>query len=760
MREENIKLHLWFGTMLLASSSAVPAAELRQPVQPNAGSVSPLLQVPPGCPPVPVGKTVRAASLMVRNTMRPDVGPYRVTLPGYATEQDPNGDHYAPFVIETQPGDTLRVDLHNQLDASVPNDGHAIVNLHMHGVVVSPTPPSGCSPVGDYVFSQTGKGFVTNYRFDIPTKLEGEVGLGQPYYPSGVYWFHSHIHGSARDEVQAGQAGLISIMPGADVTDDPTALARAGTQQQTRYMILRDIQLAVPHGRTPDTAAAAGQTAKWLSGKVYDTQACRKDSNPGVQLLSGHGFCGHTTVYDENQKIVDRANDTVWLFTINGQNYPDVTIQPGETELWRIANLSPTVTYTLELVDGADNERDLQILTMDGVVAGTPSSGSSPSSSSPQSLKPGVTVKHVLLMPAARAEILVKNDVLHAQNISLTLRTQGLETGGVQQPKPPNRTVARPDYKGDPWPAVDLAHVVLKAVTPESASPPQDLLATTFSRALPFINSDRATAAAIPKNCVTLPSPSSQYRRKITFAQDDTTNTFMLGSDVVDSSGRPIDPPNGAHPHTLAPEWFIHADPPESIRHICAQLGTMEVWELVNTTNELHNFHIHQTKFRLARVGDPGAPPNLTDAMVFADPGKVLAGQDLPELVHVSAGADVWHDTIPVPPAKDANNPGRVFVTIPFTDSHQVGTFVFHCHILEHEDSGMMATVQVFDPRRRVSVLTDPGQAPGISEAAAYCGNPPTGFTATQQDNSFSRNRLLASLYRVIAGGIHSTAWK
>jgi FtsP/CotA-like multicopper oxidase with cupredoxin domain len=185
MREENIKLHLWFGTMLLASSSAVPAAELRQPVQPNAGSVSPLLQVPPGCPPVPVGKTVRAASLMVRNTMRPDVGPYRVTLPGYATEQDPNGDHYAPFVIETQPGDTLRVDLHNQLDASVPNDGHAIVNLHMHGVVVSPTPASGCSPVGDYVFSQTGKGFVTNYRFDIPTKLEGESGLASHTIPPG-----------------------------------------------------------------------------------------------------------------------------------------------------------------------------------------------------------------------------------------------------------------------------------------------------------------------------------------------------------------------------------------------------------------------------------------------------------------------------------------------------------------------------------------------------------------------------------------------
>ena len=146
MREENIKLHLWFGIMLLAWSSAVQAAELRQPATPKAGSVMPVLPVRPGCPPPPVSKTVRAASLIVRNTMRPDVGPYRVMLPGYATEQDPNGDHYAPFVIEAQPGDSLRVDLHNQLDASIPNDGHAIVNLHMDGR--EPNSPGRLQPRG------------------------------------------------------------------------------------------------------------------------------------------------------------------------------------------------------------------------------------------------------------------------------------------------------------------------------------------------------------------------------------------------------------------------------------------------------------------------------------------------------------------------------------------------------------------------------------------------------------------------------------
>jgi suppressor of ftsI len=41
---------------------------------------------------------------------------------------------------------------------------------------------------------------------------------------------------------------------------------------------------------------------------------------------------------------------------------------------------------------------------------------------------------------------------------------------------------------------------------------------------------------------------------------------------------------------------------------------------------------------------------------------------------------------------------GRVKVLIPFTNPVIVGKFVYHCHILEHEDKGMMAVIQVRDP--------------------------------------------------------------
>lgn len=42
--------------------------------------------------------------------------------------------------------------------------------------------------------------------------------------------------------------------------------------------------------------------------------------------------------------------------------------------------------------------------------------------------------------------------------------------------------------------------------------------------------------------------------------------------------------------------------------------------------------------------------------------------------------------------------PGAVSIQVPFGRGTQVGEFVYHCHILEHEDLGMMARVRVVCP--------------------------------------------------------------
>jgi FtsP/CotA-like multicopper oxidase with cupredoxin domain len=54
-----------------------------------------------------------------------------------------------------------------------------------------------------------------------------------------------------------------------------------------------------------------------------------------------------------------------------------------------------------------------------------------------------------------------------------------------------------------------------------------------------------------------------------------------------------------------------------------------------------------------------------------------------------------YQDTVPIPPQQADGRPGEVVVRIPFRDF--TGKFVYHCHILLHEDGGMMAVVEVVE---------------------------------------------------------------
>lgn len=203
-------------------------------------------------------------------------------------------------------------------------------------------------------------------------------------------------------------------------------------------------------------------------------------------------------------------------------------------------------------------------------------------------------------------------------------------------------------------------------------------------------------------------------RRRITFSEDTNSGDFLLESEIVDSSGTPVvpAPSTGLQTYQLGPQTFPMAaalgTTVSTVPRVCARLGAQEVWELRNTAQELHNFHIHQVKFRLSVQTDPGVPANL---QAFFDPSHVFA----PYLTENQSGdatnpdVHAYHDTMPVPPAGQDGTPGTVFVTIPFYARQQVGNMVFHCHFLDHEDNGMMEPVTVFDANaRRTSNGFDP----------------------------------------------------
>ena len=95
-----------------------------------------------------------------------------------------------------------------------------------------------------------------------------------------------------------------------------------------------------------------------------------------------------------------------------------------------------------------------------------------------------------------------------------------------------------------------------------------------------------------------------------------------------------------------------------------AQLGTTQDWTIVNTSTQVHTFHMHQVHFVLEAIDG------------------------------VTQGREFVMDNVNVPSAT-ASGPGTVRLRLDFTDPLIVGTFLVHCHILSHEDMGMMAKIRV-----------------------------------------------------------------
>ncbi|HEX7637847.1 MAG TPA: multicopper oxidase domain-containing protein, partial [Burkholderiaceae bacterium] len=105
---------------------------------------------------------------------------------------------------------------------------------------------------------------------------------------------------------------------------------------------------------------------------------------------------------------------------------------------------------------------------------------------------------------------------------------------------------------------------------------------------------------------------------------------------------------------------------------ITVRAGTTEEWVIENWTNELHTFHIHQVHFRVLDVdGEPAEDPSLRD--VVEVPYATAAGY------HGKDG--------PV-------RPGRVRIKMSFPAA-LAGDIPFHCHLVDHEDNGMMAVLRV-----------------------------------------------------------------
>ena len=114
-------------------------------------------------------------------------------------------------------------------------------------------------------------------------------------------------------------------------------------------------------------------------------------------------------------------------------------------------------------------------------------------------------------------------------------------------------------------------------------------------------------------------------------------------------------------------------DPNSPLPNITVRSGDVEDWTIENRSTELHAFHIHQTHFQLLLWnGVPVDEPFLRDTI----------------------NVPYWDGKSPVYPS--------VKLRMDFRDPNIVGTFAYHCHLLEHQDGGMMGIIRV-EPRNSVA---------------------------------------------------------
>jgi FtsP/CotA-like multicopper oxidase with cupredoxin domain len=372
-------------------------------------------------------------------------------------------------------------------------------------------------------------------------------------------------------------------------------------------------------------------------------------------LLSPNAAPTGTNAADLPPVLLDRDGDPLNTGTGSGTPakdlsinfvsvpYPDyppakIGIKPGERQLWRFLNASAITYLNLQLLFGKAPQM-VGVVAIDGIPIIENGIGN------------GVILEnHLGVPPGGRMEVIVTGP---PKGVSASLVTRSVNTG--------------PGGENDP--TRPLANIVAS----DDATEPQSTLPTYTGPPL---------RSATPWLGDVKPARTRKlyFSEKLQDPKDpNSPTTFYITLDGEE--------PKLFDPYSSVPEIVVHQ-------------GDVEDWIIENRSQELHDFHIHQTHFMLL------------------------------DWYGLKVDEPFLRDTVNVPfwDGKSAIYPS-IKVRIDFRDPNIVGTFVYHCHLLEHEDGGMMGLIRV-EPANAKSA----GALPSRKTGRRLCG--PVSLVAALEKSS------------------------
>jgi FtsP/CotA-like multicopper oxidase with cupredoxin domain len=383
-------------------------------------------------------------------------------------------------------------------------------------------------------------------------------------------------------------------------------------------------------------------------------------------------------------------------FSVNGRFQPTITMQPGQVQLWRIANTSSRggVFITGLGAPGATEPSSPQVFAWKQTAQdGVQFKGKSYDNSKNPTL---------LLSPGNRADLLVQAPTTPGEYVLLVVqarsRCETLPPGQV--PTIPTTDPPKGQPPGSPTPIC----------VPESPNP------------IPLLNVTVTGTPATGNQADFIPAGDldSVFPG---FLKDIADSEILSHKTVVFESM----PTSGGAPQTM------HTIDGQKFDGNVGQvmlLNTAEEWKIENrTVNGAvkngkiiktdppgvvdHPFHIHINPFQIVEFFDPNEvlPGTATYKYVFEGtpgPGQCLLDISKPETwkpcVPQPKSDLIWWDVFAIPSARAVfrtTPDGPISTLVPgyfkmrsrFVDF--TGQYVVHCHILAHEDRGMMTVVEV-----------------------------------------------------------------
>jgi len=320
--------NITFLRLKLILSAALVVILLLYQVSTMAMASKPIL-VKPGCEYEPVNLAKYGYGAFEEATIiRSENGKLKTTLnvayanhdlAGCSTKLRSYNDELVGPTLRLRPGDTLIIDLKNELpneDDSASEDinephNFNVTNFHSHGLHVSPAGNS------DNVLIAVLPGVDYQVEIYVPDN-----------HPTGTFWYHAHVHGSTALQVSSGMSGALII----EDKENPRSLD------------------AVPQIK------AAKEKTFMLQQISYDEQGVIEDYDcfgPGTKTSPGCNWSNsnrHTT--------------------INSQFVPTLEIKEGEVERWRFIHAGIRETIDLAISGNNDKQWPLYEIAVDGLSLG------------------------------------------------------------------------------------------------------------------------------------------------------------------------------------------------------------------------------------------------------------------------------------------------------------------------------------------------------------------------------------------------------